>query len=148
MLVNKVTKWLCMVVAVLSAWGCTGGAPVQDTPFAAAQKVDATGWDRTYRDDEGDCVLNIRYLCDTIIAFEYTAGAGGGERQTWAGQAVNEYGWLACEFLGVEDGLVPADEFLYGRDGIVSVLLSMDSNGLAQVKTDREDVLSPVLKCD
>lgn len=147
MLVNKVTKWLCMVVAVLSAWGCTGGAPVQDTSSAAAQTEEASGWDRIYRDDEGDCVLNIRYLCDTIIAFEYTEGAGGGERQTWAGQAVNEYGWLACEFIAVGDSLVPADEFLYGREGIVSVRLSLPPNGFAMVMRDREEE-QPVMKCE
>lgn len=146
MLVNKVTKWLCMVMAVLSTWGCTGGAPAPDTPSATKQTVDASGWDRTYRDDEGNRVLNVRFLCDTIIAFEYVAGDGG-VRQTWAGQAVNEYGWLACEFIAVGDSLVPADEFLYGREGIVSVRLSLPPNGFAMVMRDREEV-QPVMKCE
>lgn len=148
MLINKVTKGFGITMAVLLAWGCTGGAPVQDTPSAAAQTVDATGWDRTYRDDEGDCVLNVRYLCDTIIAFEYTAADGKGERRTWAGQAVNQYGWLACEFLEGGDNMIPADEFLYGTDGTASIRLSMPPDCLAQVRPERGEGWSPIMKCD
>ena len=148
MLIDRVTKGFGIAMAVLLAWGCTGGAPVQETASAAPQAVDATGWDRIYRDAEGICVLNIRYLCDTIIAFEYTAADGKGERRTWAGRAGNQYGWLACEFFEGGDNMIPADEYLYGTDGTASIRLSMPPDCLAQVRTDTGEGWSPIMKCD
>lgn len=92
--------------------------------------------------------MNVRYLCDTIIVFEYTAAGGGGERQTWDGQAVNKYGWLACEFVEEGDNMIPANEFLHDTDGTASIRLSMPPDCLAQVRTDRGEGWSPIMKCD
>lgn len=107
--------------------------------------ADYVEWDSQYWDSTNHYLLLVKWICDTMIRFDYRVIDSLGNYRYVGDTAVNRYGWLACEFIGDADTLVPADEYLWDGSPALGIRIGMEDGRHAAVCSEDESWASPVL---